>query len=419
MAWYHKLHNPKQYILSFLKWLVLGVVLGLLGGLLGTAFHYALDWAAEFHAAHGALIWFLPLAGLPIVGLYRLCHMEKNSGTNEIIDDFNTRTDVNPLLAPLIFVSTFLTHLFGGSAGREGAALQLGGALGSVFGRVLRLSKEDQRVLVVSGMSAVFAALFGTPMTACLFSLEFMAVGTIFDPGLLPCFAASFTASRVALAFQVPPTAFDLSYVLPLGPANLLRVAALAVLVALVSLLFCDLMHHTERLLKRWIPNAFLRIAAGGAIVAALTLLLRTQDYNGAGMNVVLRALAGEALPLAFLLKMLFTAVTLGSGFKGGEIVPTFFIGATFGCVTAQLLGLDPGFGATLGLVGLFCCVTNSPITSLFLSVEMFGGGNLMAFAIMCVIGFVLSGNSGLYTSQTLIYSKVRPDTVNRKVGGG
>ena len=136
-------------------------------------------------------------------------------------------------------------------------------------------------------------------------------------------------------------------------------------------------------------------------------------------MNVVLRALAGEALPLAFLLKMLFTAVTLGSGFKGGEIVPTFFIGATFGCVTAQLLGLDPGFGAALGLVGLFCCVTNSPITSLFLSVEMFGGGNLVAFAIMCVIGFVLSGNSGLYTSQTLIYSKVRPDTVNRKVGGG
>lgn len=418
MTWHQNLRHAKEYVLSFFKWLALGTALGILGGLVGTAFHFALDWATEFRESHDIVLWFLPLAGLPIVGLYRLCHMEKNSGTNEIIDDFNTRTDVNPFLAPLIFISTFLTHLFGGSAGREGAAMQLGGAIGSGFGRILRLSKEDRRVLVVSGMGAVFAALFGTPVTACLFTLEFMAVGTIFDPGLLPCFAASFIASRVALAFHVPPTAFDLPYILPLGPANVLRVAVLAILTALVSLLFCYVMHHTERLLRTWIPNPFLRIAAGGAAVTALTLLLGTRDYNGAGMHMVLRALGGEIVPWAFLLKILFTAITLGAGFKGGEIVPTFFIGAAFGCTAAGVLGLDPGFGAALGLVGLFCCVTNSPIASLVLSVEMFGGGNLAAFAIMCAAGFVLSGNSGLYTSQTLIYSKVRPDTVNRKVGG-
>ena len=167
MTWYQNLRHAKEYVLSFFKWLALGTALGILGGLVGTAFHFALDWATEFRESHDIVLWFLPLAGLPIVGLYRLCHMEKNSGTNEIIDDFNTRTDVNPFLAPLIFISTFLTHLFGGSAGREGAAMQLGGAIGSGFGRILRLSKEDRRVLVVSGMGAVFAALFGTPVTAC------------------------------------------------------------------------------------------------------------------------------------------------------------------------------------------------------------------------------------------------------------
>lgn len=417
MAWYHKFRDPKEYIFSFVKWLFLSSILGGIGGLVGTAFHFALDWATEFRTGHSLIIWALPAAGLLIVWLYRVCHMEKNRGTNDIIDAFTEQKDVNPFLAPLIFVATALTHLFGGSAGREGAALQIGGTLGSVFGRILRLSKEDRGILIVSGMSAVFAALFGTPLTACLFSLEFISIGTMYDPGLLPCLTASFIASRIALAFGVAPTTFSLPYVLPVDVYNIVRVVVFAIAVALVSLLFCYTMHKTEHLLKKYIPNDYLRVLAGGIVIVLLTFLLGTHDYNGAGMDVILRALAGEVLPWAFLLKILFTAVTLGSGFKGGEIVPTFFIGATFGCLAAQMLGMDPGFGAALGMVGLFCCVTNSPVTSIVLSIEMFGSGNLLVFAIVCVIGFVLSGNSGLYASQHIIYSKTRPTVVNRRAG--
>ena len=417
MAWYHKLRNPEEYIFSFLKWMVLSAILGLVGGLIGTGFHKMLDLATEIRMEHTALIWALPLAGLPIIGLYHLCHLEKSRGTNDVIDAFNDKKDISPFLAPLIFIATTITHLFGGSAGREGAALQIGGTLGSILGRIFRLSKEDRSVMIVSGMSAVFAALFGTPITACLFSLEFVSVGTIFDPGLLPCLTASFVASQVALLFGVAPTAFDLPYVLQITPANTLRILIFAVLIALLSTFFCYTMHKTEHLFKHLLPNAYIRIAAGGIIVLALTKLLGTYDYNGAGMDVIIRALAGEALPWAFLLKILFTAISLGSGFKGGEIVPTFFIGATFGCIAAQMLGLDPGFGAALGMIALFCSVTNSPTTSIVLSVEMFGSGNLIIFAIVCVIGFVLSGNSGLYSSQTIVYSKTSTQIVNRKAG--
>lgn len=415
MAWYHKLNHPKNYALGFLKWIVLSLVLGGIGGLVGTAFHYVLDWATEFRTAHSVIIWFLPLAGLPIVGLYQLCRMEKSHGTNDIIDAFHEKAHVSPFLAPLIFVATAITHLFGGSAGREGAALQIGGTLGSLFGRALRLSKDDHRILVLSGMSAVFAALFGTPMTACLFSLEFISLGTVFGHGLLPCFIASFTASRVALAFQVPPTVFPTSYVLPLDVPNVLLIAVLGICIALLSILFCHAMHETEHLLKKLLPNAYIRIVVGGAVITALTMLLGTNDYNGAGMDVVTRALAGETVPWAFLLKILFTAITLGAGYKGGEIVPTFFIGATFGCLAAQILGIDPGFGAALGMIGLFCCVTNSPITSLILSVEMFGGSNLLAFAIICVIGLVLSSTSGLYASQTRTFPQVFPGITDQR----
>ncbi|MBR4889049.1 MAG: chloride channel protein, partial [Clostridia bacterium] len=267
MAWYHKLRNPEEYIFSFLKWMVLSAILGLVGGLIGTGFHKMLDLATEIRMEHTVLIWALPLAGLPIIGLYHLCHLEKSRGTNDVIDAFNDKKDVSPFLAPLIFIATTITHLFGGSAGREGAALQIGGTLGSILGRIFRLSKEDRSVMIVSGMSAVFAALFGTPITACLFSLEFVSVGTIFDPGLLPCLTASFAASQVALLFGVAPTAFDLPYVLQITPANTLRILIFAVLIALLSTFFCYTMHKTEHLFKRLLPNAYIRIVAGGIIV--------------------------------------------------------------------------------------------------------------------------------------------------------
>lgn len=417
MAWYHKLENPKAYILGFIKWLALGLLLGIIGGLLGTFFHEVLELAGAYRTAHPVLIFFLPFAGLSIAGIYKLTKLDKTRGTNEMIDAVNEKRDVHPLLAPVIFAATALTHLFGGSAGREGAALQLGGTLGSIAGRLLRLSREDRQVMILSGMSAVFAALFGTPLTAALFSVEFIAVGNFFGPGFLPSLVAAFTASRIALAFGAAPTAFTLEKTQPLDFPGVAQTAVLAVLVALVSMAFCFIMHKTEHGMAKMLPNPFVRIFAGGCAVVLLTLLVQTHDYNGAGMDVVARAIQGQALPWAFALKIIFTALTLGSGFKGGEIVPTFFVGATFGCAVAPLLGMDPGVAAALGMIGMFCCVTNSPFTSMILGIEIFGGAHLLPFAIVCAIGFVLSGNSGLYVSQRIVYSKIAPKVVNRYAG--
>ena len=260
----------------------------------------------------------------------------------------------------------------------------------------------------MSGMSAVFAGLFGTPLTACLFTMEFSSVGKIFSPALLPCYLAAFTASRVSLALGVHPEGYLLENVLEITLGSSWRLLVLALLIGVLGIIMVNVFHESEHHAKKWFPNAWVRIAVGGAVVTVMTLLVGDHRFNGAGMHMALEAVAGHADWYSFLLKMLFTAVTLAAGFKGGEIVPTFCIGATFGCLAGGLLGLDPGIAAALGLVGLFCCATNSPITSVILSIEMFGSGNLYAFALICVLAFVISGNWSLYSSQKIKYSKSR-----------
>ena len=314
MAWMNHMRQPRQYLTVFLKWGFLGILMGTLGGLLGALFHHALHFVTHLRLQNTWLIFLLPLGGLLTVWIYRVFGLRNNRGTNEIIDAVLDGHAVSPLVAPVIFLATSITHLFGGSAGREGAALQLGGSTASLLSKLFKLKDEDRKILVMSGMSAVFAGLFGTPLTACLFTMEFESIGTLFTPALLPCYLSAYTASRV---------------------------------------------------------SALLGVHAEG-------LLLETA-----------------------------TAVTLAAGFKGGEIVPTFCIGATFGCVLGDLLGLDAGFCGALGLVGLFCCATNSPVASIVLSIEMFGGANIHLFALVCVICFVLSGHSGLYSSQIIQFSKV------------
>ena len=406
MAWLDKLHHPEDFIKAFLKWGILGVLVGCIGGLLGAGFHHALHFVTHLRGEHTWLIFLLPAAGLLSVGIYRIFGLRGNRGTNEIIDAILDGKPVSPMVAPVIFLASSVTHLFGGSAGREGAALQLGGSAASVLGRALKLKESDRTVLIMSGMSAVFAGLFGTPLTATLFCMEFENVGTLFTPALLPCFLASFVASRISGALGVHAEIFILDTVYPIGLANCWKYLILAVAVSLLGIAMCWVFHKAEHLAAHHLPNPWIRIAVGGAVVMALTLAVGDQRYNGAGMDMALGAVAGNAQWFDFLLKMLFTAVTLAAGFKGGEIVPTFCIGATFGCVLGSLLGLEAGICGALGLIGLFCCATNSPFASIVLSVEMFGGSNLYLFALMCVICFVLSGNSGLYASQIIQFNK-------------
>ena len=401
-------HHPEKYWKALLKWGLLGALMGGIGGLLGAFFHHALHFVTHVRGEHPWLVWLLPLAGLASVGLYRLFRLRNNRGTNEIIDAILNGDSVNPLIAPVIFLATAATHLFGGSAGREGAALQLGGSVASWLGKALRLKENERTVLIMSGMAAVFAGLFGTPLTATIFTMEFASVGTIFSPALLPCYMAAFMASRVSAAMGVHAEVFYLEEPLAFTFTVNWQVLVLAAAVGMLGIFLCWFWHKAEHLAAEKIPNPWLRIAVGGAVIAVLTLLVGDQRYNGAGMDMALGAVGGKADWYDFLMKLLFTAVTLSAGFKGGEIVPTFCVGATFGCVLGGLLGLDPGIAAAMGLVGLFCGVTNSPIASIFLSIEMFGSANVYLFAFVCVITFVISGNWGLYASQRIRFSRSR-----------
>lgn len=406
MAWLDKIHHPETYIRLFVKWTLLGLLMGIIGGLLGAGFHHVLHYVTHVRSENTWLVFLLPVGGILTVVLYRILKLQGNRGTNEIIDATLDGHPVSPAVAPAIFLATAMTHLLGGSAGREGAALQLGGSTASVLAKVFKLGENERRVMVMAGMSSVFAGLFGTPLTATLFCMEFESVGTLFTPALLPCYLAAFTASRISALLGVHAETYLLETAHALTLGNCWKFLVLAVLVSCLGIAMCALFHKAEHLAAHCLPNPFVRIATGGIIIAALTLLVGDHRFNGAGMDLALKAVGGETDWYAFLLKMLFTAVTLSAGFKGGEIVPTFCIGATFGCVLGGFLSLDPGIAAALGLVGLFCCATNSPLASIVLSIEMFGSANLYLFALVCVICFVLSGNSGLYASQIIEFSK-------------
>ena len=399
------------YVTALLKWLAVGALVGGVGGFVGALFHLGVDCATNVRLAHPWILYLLPLGGVVIALLYRLCRLE-GAGTNAVIESVHFGKEVPVLLVPLIFVSTVITHLCGGSAGREGAALQIGGGIGYRTGRLLHLGEKDLPLATLCGMSGVFSALFGTPLTAPVFALEVISVGVLYYAGLVPCITAAMVGYLVSLWMGVPPTRFTV--VMPaLDGWTLLLVVVLAILCALVSILFCRGLHVTEHLAARLVKNSYLRAAAGGAVIIALTLLLGTTDYNGAGMDVISRALTGEASGWAWLLKLLFTAVTIGCGFKGGEVVPSFFVGAAFGCFMGGLLGLPAGFAAAIGLVAVFCGAVNCPVASVLLSVELFGSAGAPYFAVACALSYLLSGYCGLYSSQTILYSKLRAEFIN------
>ena len=407
MTWLEKMHHPEYYIKTFLKWLILSLIVGIVGGLLGAGFHHALHFVTHVRGENSWLIFLLPVGGLLTIVIYSVLGVRKNRGTNEVIEAILKKQPVSPLVAPAVFLASAVTHLFGGSAGREGAALQIGGSVASGLGKILHLKDHNRTILVTCGMSAVFAGLFGTPLTATIFCMEFVSVGTLFTPALLPCYLSAFFASRISAALGVHAETFMLETAVSINLTNIGGAVLLALLVSVLGVVMCDVFHKAEHLAAHHLPNAWVRIAVGGALITIMTLLAGDQRFNGAGMEMAMEALGGHADWYSFLAKMLFTAVTLAAGFKGGEIVPTFCIGATFGCVVGAALGLEPGIAAALGLIGLFCCATNSPLASIVLSVEMFGGANLYLFALVCVICFVLSGTGGLYASQIIKYEKI------------
>lgn len=405
-----------HFLSGFVKWVGVALVVGAVGGVVGALFYSLVNGAAELRSKFPFLLFLMPLSGLLIAHLYRINGMSDNGGTNQVISSVRDKNHPPVVIAPLIFVSTALTNLVGGSAGREGASLQLGGSIGSAVGKLFRLDEKDMSVVVMCGMSAVFSAVFGTPLTAAVFTIEVISVGQFYYASLVPCLVSSLTAYGTSLVLGVVPERFEGIEICDFSLPSFLKVAALGVLCALLSMAFCIVMKRSSRAIKRLLPNVYLRILAGSAAVILLTIVCGSQKYNGTGMNLVEDAVMnGKAQPWDFALKLAFTAISLGVGFRGGEIVPAFAVGATFGCVVGGLMGLAPGFGAAVGLIATFCGVVNCPVASIFLSVELFSSEGLLFFALAGAISFMLSGYYGLYSSQRIVYSKLTAKFIDRR----
>lgn len=401
------------YIRSFVILAVLSSVTGVIVGAIAMVFNHLLQFVTKFRTEHGFMLFLLPFAGLLIVYLYRASGTHAPKGTNFVIEAVRENEHLPAKMTPLITVSTLLTHLCGGSAGREGAALQLGGSLGQIICDILKIDKRRHNVVVMCGMSAAFAALFGTPMAAAVFSIELASVGFMNYSALLPCVISAMIAVIIARESGLRGESFEILDI-ELSAVTAVQVLLLAALCAVVSIFFCNAIKKTDAVFRYSFPNQYLRVFAGGCAIILLTLILGTRDYLGAGMNVIEHAVAGSVFPATFALKLLFTAITLGSGFKGGEIVPTLFVGATFGCAVAPILGLSPGLGAAIGMVSLFCGVTNCPMASVMLAFEMFGFSSAAFFMIAVCTSYMLSGYYGLYEAQRIVYSKTAHEVVNR-----
>ena len=387
----------------FIFWLLASVFVGVITGVVGALFHKAIDFATHTRGEHPMLLWLLPLGGMLIVFIYRLAKEELS--TNTIIECIRKSKKASVFLAPFIFVSAFITHLLGGSAGREGAALQIGGGIGSRIAGRLKMNDEDAGIMIVCGMSGAFSAIFTTPVTAAILALEIVSVGHIRYFQMLPCIISAICGYIITTAFGNATLFYNLGSIPDLDALMCIKVIVAGIAFSLLSVLFCESLHKTEKLMSKIFKNVYLKAFGGGGIIIALTDLVGSRDYNGAGMDIINNALEGNANYFAFALKIIFTAITVASGFKGGEIVPAFFVGSTFGAILGSIIGIDPAFCASLGLVWVFGGVVNCPIASVILGVELFGSHGIIFYTLVSGICYIVSGRYGLYKSQKFIYS--------------
>ena len=399
-------------IRTFLKWLAAGIIAGIIIGLVGVLFHFCSESAETIREKNNWLIFLLPLAGAAIAYIYDILKYSHDKGTNLVLLAVRDNKIMGIHHAVCIFIASVITHLCGGSSGREGASLQIGAALGSFAGRKLKFDDDDKRIMTMCCMSAMFSAVFGTPVTAAIFSMEVISVGIFYYSAIVPCVTASLTASFISSLFG--NNHIQVSVNMPsMNPALYLKTAFLGILCAVLSIIFCAAMGTAGKIFKK-IHNHALRGAVGGAALIILTLIVGNYEYNGTGGSMIVSAFSESPFAGAFIIKMIFTVITLGSGFKGGEIFPVFFIGSSFGSVIAPLMGLDCSVGAAIGMAALFCGVTNCPVASILLSIELFGSEGIGIYVLACAVSYMLSGYRGLYSEQKIIYSKFKTRYINR-----
>lgn len=411
----NKQHPVVKSALYLLRWTAFSLAAGGIGGLLGGAFSWCIAAATGLRTGHPWMAALLPLCGLVIVFLYRITGEEKNRGTNMVLSAISEKDDVTKPTGPLIFVSTVLSHLGGASVGREGAALQLGGWLGARLSGLVRLDEKDRRTAIMCGMAAVFAALFGTPVAAAVFCIEVISVGTFYYAALVPCIFAAFTGSYVSHLLGAHAEAWTILSVPEVTPGTLGWSVLLGLCCAVLAILLVLTLHKGEHLAKRLLPNPFVRAAVCGALFAGLTFLPGMTSYTGSGTVLIDAAVAETVHWPAFLLKLGFTALAIAGGFRGGEIVPTLAIGASFGALFGQLTGFPVSMSAACGMIALFAGATNCPVASLLIAMEMFHGAGLPFFAVTVSLSFVLSGYYSLYATQRFSFSKTRNEVLDRK----
>ncbi|MBI1871578.1 MAG: voltage-gated chloride channel family protein [Chlamydiae bacterium] len=396
-------YEPLQLLPQVIKWFILALVIGVLGGSASAFFLISLDWVTQWRESHLWIIAGLPLSGFLIGLIYHHLGKKVESGNNLILDEIHDPKKVVPFrMAPLILLSTLATHLFGGSAGREGTAVQMGGSLADQLSIPFRLQAQDRRILLMAGMSAGFASVFGTPLAGAIFGLEVLAIGRLRYDAILPCFVAAIVGDQVALMWGVHHSLYSVQNIPSFSISGLLQVSLAGIIFGLISMLFSNTTHQITRISKKYITYNPLRLFIGGIIVLLLIKLCGTTKYIGLGIPTMIQSFIAQLPPWDFLAKLIFTSLTLGMGFKGGEVTPLFFIGATLGNALGYLLGLSTPLLAGLGFVAVFAGAANTPLTCTILAIEIFGPSMGVYASIACVMSYLFSGHAGIYHSQKI-----------------
>ncbi|XSG76473.1 chloride channel protein [Herpetosiphon llansteffanensis] len=390
------------------RWTSLALVIGLAAGLAGALFLVSLAWVTNLQTNNWWLLLSLPLLGGLVAWLYQRFGQSVAAGNNLIIEQLHNPDSVGiPLrMAPLVLLGTLLTHLGGGSAGREGTAVQMGGSLAAQLGRCWRLPQREWRIVVMMGMSAGFGSVFGTPIAGTIFAMEVLAFGVLRYEALLPCLVAALVGDAVVRWLNIAHSHYQVSSVPDIGSIWAWLIGA-GMCFGLASRAFVRWTELVQNQSRRWLPNPILRAFAGGLVIVMISFLLNSRDYNGLSLPLLAQAFEPQGVvPWAFILKLLLTGLTLGVGFKGGEVTPLFVIGATLGSALARIFGLPNDLLAALGLIAVFAGAANTPIACVLMGIELFGSALLVPLILTTLIAYTISGHGGIYAAQRVGLAK-------------